>query len=1411
MRALNGEIPGEWSEPVTGSTGSTGNAAPEFDAGLPTALTVAENTGTDSDIGAPMAASDSDGDTLTYLLDGPGRHAFSIDADSGQLRTRAALDHESKDAWSLDVQVRDDRGGADSLALKVNIADVDERPGQPAPPWVFSTVEDTMSLDVRWSAPDADGGPAISGYDVQYRTDADAEWVDHVPDAGSAATGTRTTIADLEQTAAYEVRVRARNGELPGEWSPSGHGNTGDEDNNGPQFADDSATRSVPEDSEAGDPVGAAVTATDADRDRLTYYLEGADADRFDIDPQTGQLRTRAALDFETQAAHAVTVVANDGNGGADTIEITVEVIDVQEDQASLAPAAPTRVTLGRQLRLGSGNEVDAQITLQWQAAATEEIAADDISWFEFRLGRYPESANGQSAPFQCAGDRAFQPDGWLRIPDSGPAGANAGSYRFGAPALGCHALADTFELRAQVRAVFAAGEGASPMASAPSTEARMRDEAPRVLGTWLDTSELDTLGAGDELVLTVAFTEPVRVTTVDGSPTLAIAIGEATRQAGFASAAQPPVFRSYGSGHIGRQLRFGYRVQDGDDLESGIVVPANAIALSNGASIVDATGPAGHAADLRHPATTISEGTTVVATSVRESVVAAFEPDTVPAAHDGDTPFTVQVSFDESTSTDTATDGDRDGAQQDDETTSPPDLPGLALSEEAFLVTGGRIAELSQVVQGENHRWAVRIEPAAMGDVSVSLGPSLDCADAGAVCTEDGRRLANSLHAVVKGPPALSVTDSRVEEAPDATIDFAVTLSRPLTESVSVEYATSDGTAVAGEDYTETSGTLTFEVGEIARTISVPVTDDAHDDDGETFTLTLSEPSGGNAYLADDTATGTIRNADPMPKAWLARFGRTVGTHVVEALQGRLHDGPRETHVTLGGIRVNDLFGPWDPDAAQHAGGMAAPPGGFAGSNLLSGTRASDDWWGAPSPFGTPAFPGRSHAGGGFGAGHLSGGLAGSAVPGGGPAGAGLAGVHGPATNAAGVRGSETESPALRDILMGSSFFYSSADAERDADTAEAEGLGTWSAWGSTASTRFRGADGPLSIDGQVDSLMLGADAAWNRWLAGVLLAHSDGAGGFVHETATGGAVTSTLTSVHPFAQYSLSERTSVWGTLGYGVGGLSLTPAGSTDAVDTDLRMSMAAVGGRGVLSVRAGDSGSFELALRSDLMWTETQSGASQNLLSATGTASRLRLILEGSGSLPLGNGAVLTPTLEAGLRYDAGDAETGAGLEVGGGLGYGSGRFSLQLDGRALVAHEDTEYREWGYSTSVRYEPGAEGRGLNLSLGSAWGAAQSGVQSLWSQADASALVPGQAPMHAAQRFQGELGYGLLGPKRRVSWTPYLAADAGADASQAFRLGVRLTSGDRLEVHLELGRRDTGREAPEHAFQLEGSVRW
>ena len=102
----------------------------------------------------------------------------------------------------------------------------------------------------------------------------------------------------------------------------------------------------------------------------------------------------------------------------------------------------------------------------------------------------------------------------------------------------------------------------------------------------------------------------------------------------------------------------------------------------------------------------------------------------------------------------------------------------------------------------------------------------------------------------------------------------------------------------------TSKSGTLTFLAGETSKTVSVSLLSDAIDEGNETFKLILSSPTG-NAFLADGTATGTIENSDPMPKAWLSRFGRTVGGQAVEAISERM-GAPTENRVVVGGVEMS-------------------------------------------------------------------------------------------------------------------------------------------------------------------------------------------------------------------------------------------------------------------------------------------------------------------------------------------------------------------------------------------------------------------------------------------------------------------------------------------------------------------------
>ena len=164
----------------------------------------------------------------------------------------------------------------------------------------------------------------------------------------------------------------------------------------------------------------------------------------------------------------------------------------------------------------------------------------------------------------------------------------------------------------------------------------------------------------------------------------------------------------------------------------------------------------------------------------------------------------------------------------------------------------------------------------------------------------------------------AVSVDDDRVEEGPGAMLEFPVTLDRALGTTVTVDWRTLDGSARAGEDYEAGSGTLTFHPGETAKTVDVRVLDDSYDEGPEFLLLVLSNPSGADMDGEGTVAMGIIENTDPMPQAWLGRFGRTVAEHVLEAVEDRVGSAPRPgVEATVAGRRI---FGGGASDAEADA-----------------------------------------------------------------------------------------------------------------------------------------------------------------------------------------------------------------------------------------------------------------------------------------------------------------------------------------------------------------------------------------------------------------------------------------------------------------------------------------------------------
>ncbi|KKZ11836.1 MAG: hypothetical protein TE42_06745, partial [Candidatus Synechococcus spongiarum SP3] len=224
--------------------------------------------------------------------------------------------------------------------------------------------------------------------------------------------------------------------------------------------------------------------------------------------------------------------------------------------------------------------------------------------------------------------------------------------------------------------------------------------------------------------------------------------------------------------------------------------------------------------------------------------------------------------------------------------------VEGFAMDD--VTVDNGVASSLINTIPGE--KWTALITPAASGTVTVEVAAGGLADEAGNAATTATRAsstytappyTAPQLPALNSPQPAVAVDDARVQEGAGAMLQFQVRMVRPPTALVTVDYATEDGTATAGTDYIATSGSLTFLPGQSQKTLSVAVLKDALEEGDEHMWLKLSNPSG--FTISDGEAVGVIVEANDAAIAWQARFGRTVTTQVLEAVEQRLQPGRQE------------------------------------------------------------------------------------------------------------------------------------------------------------------------------------------------------------------------------------------------------------------------------------------------------------------------------------------------------------------------------------------------------------------------------------------------------------------------------------------------------------------------------------
>jgi hypothetical protein len=367
------------------------------------------------------------------------------------------------------------------------------------------------------------------------------------------------------------------------------------------------------------------------------------------------------------------------------------------------------------------------------------------------------------------------------------------------------------------------------------------------------------------------------------------------------------------------------------------------------------------------------------------------------------------------------------------------------------------------------------------------------------------------------------------------------------------------------------------------------------------------------------------------------------------------------------------------------------------------------------------------------------------------------------------GETGVSYHSVDLRRLLAGSSFQL--------ALNGEGGQAGSWTVWGRGSITNFDGRPGnDFSVDGDMFSGQIGIDTHVNaNMLAGLAVNYSEGDSDYDFTGGTRGNIETELTSVHPYVQWSGESGLDLWVMLGYGEGDATLED--ESGAVETDLDMKMAAAGVR-----RDVDQlGYLDWALKADVFFMRLEADERVDLLNAVEADTwQLRLALEGSKDLLLDGDASMKGIGEIGWRLDGGDAETGMGIEIGGGLDYANPNAGITVNARGhyLLAHRDSDFDEWGASISASFDPGVVGRGLRLSLTPTLGAASGGADRLWEDNSLieSAVDNLDDSVTPDMTMGAEAAYGMAVMNDRGLFTPFSEL-SWSDQNSRTRLGARM----------------------------------
>ena len=360
--------------------GNANNNPPEFTDTAPTTRSVDENTTSATNIGAAVAATDPESDTLVYGLTGTDASSFSIDSTSGQLKTSASLDFETNSSYSVNVTVHDgkDAGGGDdttvdaTIAVTISVNNEDEA-GTVTLPATF-----TGGTAATASVTDPDGTVSSPSW----------RWARGDTATGSFSNISGATSASYTPIAAdvgkyLRATVTYTDPEGSGKTASAVSSSTVGGSNAEPTFDDGaSTTRTLPENSGTGTNVGGVVAATDGDSDTLTYSMTGSN--RFNIDTSTGQIKTASGQSWNYEGTRNFQVTVNvrdskDAAGNADTDDDDTITVAISLTNVNEAPEITNLLTASSAPENSSGSillmasDVDVPDTQTWSVESTDD------------------------------------------------------------------------------------------------------------------------------------------------------------------------------------------------------------------------------------------------------------------------------------------------------------------------------------------------------------------------------------------------------------------------------------------------------------------------------------------------------------------------------------------------------------------------------------------------------------------------------------------------------------------------------------------------------------------------------------------------------------------------------------------------------------------------------------------------------------------------------------------------------------------------------------------------------------------------------------------------------------------------------------------------------------------------------